>query len=121
MNDNKYTKLSELVGKTFRVEQVGGYQFKKWSVEDKHMLTSDKWQEGYRKLYAVTTDKGLLDMSGAQIGQMLEGVVKNGRADLIDKTFQVKSNGKEGIEIRYFINFVPTHNETLDDVYDPES
>ena len=103
-----YIKLSSLVGSNFRVEEVGGYTWKMWSEESSTMLTSETYVEGYRKLYSVTTNKGLLDMSSSQVGQMLEGVVKAGKADLVGKTFAVKSNGKTGKEIRYWLNPVNT-------------
>ncbi len=104
--DKKFVKLSELVGSQFTVSEVGGYTFKKWDNDAKRMLTSEKYEDGFRKLYPVTTDKGQLDMGSGQIGSLLEATFKNGKADLVNKTFAVKSNGKSGIDIRYFFNLV---------------
>lgn len=100
----EYVKLSSLVGQDIQVKSVGRFTWKKWNPELKKMETSLNWIEGYRKLYPVETDKGTVDMSSAQIGSMLEGVIYEGKSDLIGKTFNVKSNGKTGMDIRYFIN-----------------
>ena len=102
-----YTKLSALVGETFTVERVWGYKFKKWNNEEKKMEVSDHWQEGYRKIYEVDTDKGKLDLSAGQMGQILEAVVQNGLADMNLRTIEVKSNGKTGMDIRYYFNARP--------------
>lgn len=104
----KFTKLSVLVGDQFTVENVGEYVFKKWNPAESKMEVSNDWQEGYRKLYPVTTDKGQLDMGSGQLGSLLEAVFHSGKADLIGKTFNVKSNGKMGMDIRYFFNVVKT-------------
>lgn len=100
----EYTKLANLVGDEFTVENVLGYTFKKWDNENKKMLSSDSWQEGYRKLWQVVTDKGQLDLGDGQMGNLLVGVMHSGRADVIGATFSVKSNGKTGMEIRYYLN-----------------
>jgi len=99
-----FAKLSELVGSTFKVEKVWGYSWKKWDNDAKQMLKSETYQEGFRKVYQVDTDKGKLDLGSGQLGSLLEGVFKNGVADLNDKTFEVKSNGKTGMDIRYYFN-----------------
>lgn len=103
-NETKYTKLSALVNDTFMVEKVWGYTFKMWDNIESKMLTSDTWQTGYRKLHQVDTDKGKLDLSSSQMGSLLEGVMKDGIANINGKTFEVKSNGKTGKEIRYWLN-----------------
>lgn len=99
-----YVKMKELVGKSFTVESVGRYVYKKWDTAKREMLTADSYQEGFRKVYPVTTDKGQLDVSASQLGSMFEGLQQDGKADINNQTFSVKSNGKEGQEIRYFIN-----------------
>jgi hypothetical protein len=103
MND-KFTKLSELVDDEFTVEKVDGYKFKKWDNEARKMLIRDDFEQGFRKVYAVETDKGKLDLGTGQIGSLLEGVMHAGKADLIGVTFAVKSNGKSGMDIRYYFN-----------------
>lgn len=105
--DNKeitYIKLSALVGETFKIEKVFPSRYKAWDNDARKMLTSDTWQEGFQKKYTTDTDKGRLDLSASQLSQMLEGVTEDGRADINGRAFKVKSNGKQGMEIRYFIN-----------------
>ena len=102
--DNKFVKLSELVGQTFTVTSVGEHKFKMWDNAAKQMLVSDDWQKGYKKVYAVDTDKGRLDIGQGQMGTMLEAASYRGKADLTNVTFELKSNGKTGMEIRYFFN-----------------
>lgn len=111
----EYTKLSALVDSTFVVEKVGEYVFKKWDDEQRKMLTSLNYEEGYRKLYPVTTDKGQLDLGSGQLGTILEACFIQGKADLIGKTFQVKSNGKSGMDIRYFFNLKKTVSQVSTD------
>lgn len=110
MQEQKYTRLSKLVDEDFTVIKVNGYSWKKWDPVAKTMLTSETYAPEHSKKYDVDTDKGKMDLSPSQIGSMLEGVLKDGKADLTDRTFHVKSNGKTGMEIRYFIN--PVRNET---------
>lgn len=104
MNDTKYIKLVDLVDNSFTVEKVFYPQYKMWDNDAKRMLISDRWEKGYRKIYGVVTDKGTLDLSSNQIGTMLESVSKGGEAKITGRTFNVKSNGKTGMDIRYYIN-----------------
>jgi len=104
--DKQFVKLSTLVNDTFTVEGVGAYLYKKWDPAQSKMLTSPSWEEGYRKIYPVTTDKGTLDLGAGQLGNLLEAVFHHGEANLIGVTFSVKSNGKTGMDIRYFFNAV---------------
>lgn len=101
-----FVKLSNLVDSTFTIEKVWGYKWKKWDNDNKQMLTSDKYEPGFSKKYDVDTNKGKLDLGSGQLGSLLEAVFKNGVADLNGKTFAVKSNGKTGMEIRYYFNVV---------------
>lgn len=120
-NERQYTSLKKLVGEEFTVDAVKGYQYKKYDPESKRMITSEKWEQGFSKKYGVETDKGFMDISAGQLGNMFEGVQKNGVADLRGKTFFVKSNGKEGMEIRYFLNPVWDKNkETTNTPTQPE-
>lgn len=118
--DNKieYTKLSALVDDDFTITKAGGYQFKKWDNENRRMLVEEKWTEGYRKMYTIDTDKGRMDLGAGQLGNLLEGVYKNGVADINGVTFHVKSNGKSGLDIRYFFNVV-RDKPVIKDTYPP--
>lgn len=102
----EFTKLSSLIGEEITIQSVPGYSFKKWDDVNKKMLVSDNYQEGYRKLWQVVTDKGQLDLGDGQMGNLLVGVMLNGKADIIGATFHVKSNGKSGLDIRYYLNAV---------------
>ena len=102
--DNKFVKMSELVDKTFTVEKVWPYKWKFWDNVAKKMLVSDTYVAQHRKVYGVVTDLGTVDMSATNVGNMLEGVSKDGISTIIGATFHVKSNGKTGMEIRYYIN-----------------
>lgn len=113
----KYTKLSVLVGDTFKVEEVGGYTYKRWNPAESKMETSDTYQEGFRKVYPLTTNKGQLDVGSGQLGNLLEAVFNKGKADLIGRTFEVKSNGKMGMDVRYFFN--PIKDKAVDTVVEP--
>lgn len=108
MDNKNYTKLSNLIDSNFTVESVGEYVYKRWDPAQMKMLVSQDWQEGYRKIYPVTTDKGLLDMGSGQLGTLLEACFYGGKSDLVGKTFSVKSNGKMGMDIRYFFNPLKT-------------
>lgn len=106
--EKKYTKLKELVDDEFTVEKAWGYNWQMWDEGERRMVRSDEWKQGFRKVYQVDTDKGKLDLSENQIGSMLAGAldVKAGGSQLVGETFKVKSNGKSGMDIRYYINHV---------------
>lgn len=106
MEQKKYTKLSELVDKDFTVEEAYGYTFKKWDADAKRMLTSEKYEQGFRKIYTIKTNEGTLDLGSGQLSSLLEAVYHKGTADINGKTFHVKSNGKSGMDIRYYFNAV---------------
>jgi hypothetical protein len=120
--DKKFVKLSELVNDTFTVEKAWGYTFKMWDNDTKKMLTSDTFQQGYRKIYSVDTDKGKLDLGSGQLSSLLEAVYKDGKADINGRTYEVKSNGKTGMDIRYFFNPIKVESRSkepeIDEIYD---
>lgn len=99
-----YIKLSSLIDNQFTVQKVFGYKYKMWDSVARTMRISDTWVDGHRKMYTLDTDKGTLDLSTSQFGNILEAVTKDGRADINGRTFSVKSNGKSGMDIRYYIN-----------------
>lgn len=101
---SEYIKLSGLVDSQFTINKVFGYRWKMWDNEQRKMLISETWVKDYRKMYTLDTDKGTLDLSASQMGNLLESVTKDGRADINGRTFSVKSNGKSGMDIRYFLS-----------------
>lgn len=106
MEKTTYTKLSNLVDDQFTVIEAYGYTWKKWNAEAYRMEMSETWQEGFRKIYGVKTDKGTLDLGSGQLASLLETTYYKGEANIKNKTFKVKSNGKSGMDIRYFFNVV---------------
>jgi len=108
----EFTSFKKLVNDEFTVIKNTGYKFKKWDNENKQMLTSESPQQGFRKIFGLETDKGMLDASEAQLGQMLSRSINGMIADISNKIFKVDSNGKEGMEIRYFISPSDTGEQT---------
>lgn len=105
MKENKFVKLSELVGSEFTVLLAGSWSYKMWDNTARRMLVSDTYEQGYRKMYSIETDKGKLDLGSGQLSSLLEATYKAGKADINYATFAVKSNGKSGLDIRYYFNF----------------
>ena len=102
--DKKFTKLIALVGDSFTVEKSYGWKYKKWDPVSKKMLVSERYEQDFQKRYTLETDKGILDLGSGQLSALLEAVYKDGAANIIGRTFNVKSNGKVGMEIRYYFN-----------------
>lgn len=115
MENKKFVKLSDLVGDRFTIVKVGKFSYKKWDNENRKMLVSDNWVQGYNKVYQVESDRGYVDMSSAKVGEMLESVSKFGESSIVGRVFNVKSNGKTGMDIRYFIN--PERTDTTGSGY----
>jgi hypothetical protein len=118
MEKTQYTSLKQLVDSEFTVEKVYGYQWKKYDPESKRMIISEKWEKDYNKVYGIVSDKGTLDVSAGKLGEMLEKASKHGEANILGKTFSVKSNGKEGMDIRYYLNLVSTPSAPTTQVKD---
>lgn len=80
--------------------------------ENRKMLTEKAWrqgmkEEGFQQKFTFETDKGTLDLSASQVGALCSKVLnQNGEAIIKGKTFKVVTNGKTGMEIRYFFNLV---------------
>lgn len=106
MEKPTYTKLGNLIGDQFTVIEAKGYTWKRWNQEAKRFEISEQYADGFRKIYSIVTDKGILDLGSGQLSTLLEAVYYKGQADINGKTFKVKSNGKSGMDIRYFFNVV---------------
>lgn len=100
--DRAFVKLKDLIDSTFEVLEVPGFSYKFWDNDNRKMLVSEIYLDGYRKLYQVKTNKGQLDLGSGQLGNLLEATFYKGESNLINKTFEVTSNGKSGIDIRYY-------------------
>ena len=101
-----YTKLGDLDGKTFTIDEAYGFQFKKWDAEARRMLTSYRWEEGYRKIYTVSSDKGKFDLSARQMKDLLEVTYSKGTANIVGKSFTVKKVIGQNDIPNYYFNLV---------------
>jgi len=133
MMEKKYPKLKELTG--MKIESVTGFKFRHWCVAKKDsshpkgtMMFSEvpalcadcknpyneEKQKAFDKVWGVMIEgyDGALTLSKAQFAGMVEQVYENDQAILTGKRFTVANNGKEGMEIRYWINLVREENFT---------
>jgi hypothetical protein len=106
----EFIKLKDILTVPYRVININGYKFKRWNEAEKKMETSDTPQKGFRKIYQVeikTKDSGgVVDFSKSQLAEMLELSLQGNQADIKNKIFVCRSNGKTGMEIRYFFNLI---------------
>ena len=102
--ETKYLKMSDLVNADFTVKRINNYKFVAWDAATNKYVTDDKWFKGAQKKYPVETNLGTVDMGANHIGSMFEITQMNGQANIIGVSYHLKSNGKTGIEIRYFVN-----------------
>lgn len=108
----EYIKLKELAGNEFKINSIEGYIYKLWDPQSKKMLFSKTWVQGYRKMWKIQTNRGVLDLSNSQLGQLCMSVMTpTGNVEVKGETFGVKSNGESGKEIRYFF----THIKQVED------
>lgn len=107
----EYTKLKDLVNGTFTVTSVGIPVYKMWAEGEKRFVTSVTPQEGFRKVFPTDTDKGRLDLGTGQLGSLLVACMEDGKADLTNKTFKVTSNGKSGMDIRYYFDLAGSQGQ----------
>ena len=98
------------------VNSVGSYYWVEWKQtgEKKEKVIHQTWDASLkdnanvRKVYAVETASGTLEASTGQLSsKLLEtlGVKEKDVADIKGAIFEVKNNGKTGMDIRYFFNF----------------
>lgn len=106
-NMANFIKLTDI--KFFTTTSVKESVYKYWDVAEKKMVVSREWKPGFKKMWTLITDKGQLDVSAMQMGTMLEACMKqDGTSSIIGRTFSVKTNGKTGMDIRYYFNVVRT-------------
>ncbi len=108
-------KLSELAANEtpFEIVSFHGYMWQKWNDAEKKFEKSKEYKEGMQKSYSlkVKVDDGedWLNLTEGQMKSVLLSTLKDGVATLVGSNFTVKSNGKEGIDIRYYFN--PVKND----------
>lgn len=121
---SEFVKMSSLVDGQFTITGIQGFKYKMWDPGAKKMQVMNEPTKGFRKVYQVETDKGILDLGTGQIGAVLEALlsVGTGEVKLFGSTVSVKSNGKTGMDIRYFFDGVdetPERTPTDEEVDEP--
>lgn len=106
MTDSKWINTKDLIGTTFHVNDVAKRQFRMWDDSEGKYSFSDTPKKGYSPFWKLTLDDGDWSASGGQYSQLLLACEDGGMADVLGKTFSCESNGKSGMEIRYFFNLV---------------
>lgn len=101
MNTN-YVKLSGVT--EFLLEELVGTQYFKWDQVTNKPQRSQEWFEGGKKQYVLNTDKGQMTVSQGQFSQILLAAFDGATSEPVGKTFTVKTNGKSGLDLRYFID-----------------
>lgn len=108
----EFIKLAELDSYRFKVLEVQGYLWKRWNDETKKWETRDKSEPGYQKKYILLIrsdfkgkpDDYKVEVSASNIGTMLEQCLVQEHASIKDTYWNLKTNGKTGIEVRYWFN-----------------
>ena len=95
-------KLSET--KSFTLTSVYAPKFKKWNNEERKYEESTTPKSGFKKVYTCKVGEEYLDLSENQMALVLLSVFDTGTmcADLEGREITVKTNGKTGMDIRYF-------------------
>jgi hypothetical protein len=111
MNQNSATQYAQFKLKdvtAFTVNKVFGFKWELWVEAERRYVRENNWFQGASKKYnlgvSVNGVQGYLTVSNTQYANMLEAYSNEGKSDIIGRDFSVKTNGKEGMEIRYYIN-----------------
>lgn len=121
-----FKKLAEI--KSFTIEKIVKAYFERWNETEGKYEKSETWQEGFTPKWLIETPEFMLPLSKDQVSQALMASFKlDGTSNIIGKSYQVKTNGKTGKEIRYFLNemrlpkepsFAPEEQAELDKMGD---
>jgi predicted Zn-dependent protease len=111
----KYIKKQDLVGVAFTIKKVWPAQWTMWDNVARTMSKSDVPKKDHSKTYNVVTSEGTVGISAHMLGNFLEAVQSNGQSSIIGATFRLATNGKTGMEVRYFINVVDDVEDRNDD------
>ena len=108
MFNMEYIKLKEV--NTFQINKFVKKQYQKWDDEQKKYINSDVPMAGLSPVYTFeimlnspTTGQKILQLSSNQFSQCLLSAFDLGKP-YTEINFQVKTNGQQGKEIRYWIN-----------------
>ena len=102
--DKQFKKLYEIP--EFKVVKVVKHWFQAWDDQEKKYIRDTKPFKGASRTWLVECDDFMLSLSTAQFSTMLEACFScfDGVAKPEGKKFTVKTNGKQGKDIRYYIN-----------------
>ena len=105
----KFFKASELVNSQFRLVSVEGATYSKWDEYEKKFIKSDVPHQGYSRKWKLNIktvkEDGMLEASDNIMSQILLEAFDKG-VEPIGQIIHLKSNGKEGMEIRYYANIM---------------
>jgi hypothetical protein len=103
--EKKYKKLTETP--VLKVNKFIKKFYQAWDQVNNKSLKSDVWQDGYKAKFLFEGDDFLIDLSQDNVNQMLGACLKpDGTSSVLEKSFEVKTNGKTGMEIRYYFNLM---------------
>jgi len=115
-----YLKLMDLVERQFKFKCVKGYHYQCWVESEKKFLKSDTPQKGYTRKWQieVATKEGIntVDVSDDFLSKVLLDAFAKG-CGIENQIIYLKTNGKTGMEIRYFPNILlvkETHEVSVD-------
>ena len=103
-----FKKVGELVGSEITIRSFDSVEYVLFQQGEKPLKSATP-QKGYKKVVKLVIYAGqeyMVGFSGGQVSQMMEAAMQGLKADLTDKTFAIKSNGKSGMDIRYFFNLI---------------
>jgi len=92
-----------LDGMNFTLKSYNKKIFSRFNKETNKFETSPTWIKGYQPKYIFEAEDCMLSLSKDQLGQILVGCFEE-KNDWKDTKFYVKTNGKTGLEVRYYIN-----------------
>lgn len=102
----KYVNTKDLVGEVFSIDSVAQKNWRFWNPAQEKFEYSQVPKKGHAPFWRVETNKGTWSASAAQYSQVLLAAESEGMSDVLDKKFHCQSNGKDGIDVRYFFDHV---------------
>ena len=88
----------------FTIKSYKGKSWTFWNATEKKMLKSETYVKDYKAQYQFELVTGdIISLSKDQVGQMLVCALEAGKP-LSGLSFEAKTNGKTGLDTRWFIN-----------------
>ncbi len=101
-SNKKWISTKDLVGTTFHVNDVFIRKYRVWNETTGKYDFSDDPRQGMQPCWTIELDEGTWQASYGQYTQLLIACEAGGMADVLGKTFECSSNGKEGKDVRYY-------------------